>query len=70
MGGKSLGYGLPHTGSLGEQQVVTEVQGAGDRQELAHGSEAGLGLVWGWGVESYLLQQKHLPSRKFPAASV
>lgn len=48
-GGKSMGYGLPRTGSLGEQQVVMEVQGAGDRQELAWGlgrdrAEAGMGL--------------------------
>lgn len=48
-GGTSMGYGLPRTGSLGEQQVVMEVQGAGDRQELAWGlgrdrAEAGLGL--------------------------
>lgn len=43
-GRKSIGYGLPHTGSLGEQQVVIEEQRAGDRQELAHGSGAGMGV--------------------------
>lgn len=43
-GGKSIGYGLPHTGYLCEQQIEIEGQTAGDRQELAHGSGAGMGM--------------------------